>query len=498
MGLVSRLGALRLRGMSVRSKLILVAATPILVAGGLLLALFFWGHAATARAYEDAIAWERHSRALQNLDWAVRFYLDSVSDRVTQDALPHSMESAKALVRSRAEALGLAKHFDAAEYADEERLDDHLRELIDEGERVGHDPAHLRVMEAKFHDVIGPEIRARVADEEEGSERAIRAANALSHNMHVGGIAIAVLALLGAIGAAMVAVRRFGGRVASLEATAARVAAGHLEGELPVTSSDELGRLAGSLNAMVAALRSQRARQLEFLAAVAHDLKNPLGVMHLSTEMLVQKADLPQPVRNKSIALIHRQIARLRRMVDDLLDASVIEAGALKLALQACDLAAVARNVVELYEESSPRHALRLAVPAEPATAICDPTRIAQVLDNLVNNAIKYSPAGGTIDVIITADADAVDLAVQDTGPGIDPSMREVIFEPFRRGAPSKDVVPGVGLGLSTCRRIAVAHGGRIEVSSEPGRGATFRVHLPRRLAAAAAASAPAREAPGA
>jgi len=472
--------------MSVRQKLILLSSAPVFVTGGLLLVLSLWGHEISAKAYDDAIAWERHAMALQNLSWAARFYFDSVADRIEEEPLPHGAESREALVRARAEALRLSRRFSPAEQAAEEHLGADLLELVQEGELVGKDPERLRALAAKYRDPISKEIRHRVEEEEKGSERALRAADDLSHTMHVGGVAVALLVLLTAVGASVVTVRGFGRRIASLEAAAARVAGGHLEEEVPVTSGDELGRLAGSLNTMLEALRRQRTTQLGFLAAVAHDLRNPLGAMRLSTEMLLQATGLPpEPILRKSLALSHRQIERLERMADDLLDATSIEAGELKLTPRACDLGAIARDVIELYATTSSRHELHLSAPAEPVVMVCDPTRVAQVLENLVNNAIKYSPAGGAVDVTLAAGAEEVVASVADTGPGIEPGMLEAIFEPFRRVSPSKDVLPGVGLGLSICRRIVVAHGGRIDVLSKPGQGTKFEVHLPRQVAAA-------------
>jgi signal transduction histidine kinase len=473
--------------MSVRKKLLLLSAAPVFVTGGLLLALFFWGHTITSRAYEDAMAWERHATVLRNLDWAARFYVDGMADRIAEDPFPHVEESREALARARAASISLSRRFTRAEQEDDGRLDARLGELVAEGERVGQDRDRLRALAVKYRDTISDEIRRRVKEEEEGSARAIRAADELAHTVRAGGFAVSLLTLLAAVGASVLAVRGFSRRIASLEAVAARVAGGHLEQGVAVTSDDELGRLAGSLNTMIEALRRQRARQLGFLAAVAHDLRNPLGGMRLSTEMLLKANGVPpEPVIRKSLALIHRQIERLGRMADDLLDATSIEAGELKLAPRSCDLAAVMRDVIDLHAGTSPRHELRLSAPSEPVAVVCDPTRIAQVLDNLVNNAIKYSPDGGALDVTLAAGAEEIVISVADTGPGIDPAMIEAIFEPFRRASTSKDVLPGVGLGLWICRRIIVAHGGRIDVVSEPGRGSTFRVHLP-----CSAASAP-------
>jgi signal transduction histidine kinase len=295
---------------------------------------------------------------------------------------------------------------------------------------------------------------------------------------------VALIVLLSAVGLSVVAARGFGGRVASLEAAAARVAAGDIEQEAPVTSTDDLGRLAGSLNRMIEALRRQRTRQLGFLAAVAHDLRNPLGAMHLATQGLLARKDVSGDASlHKSLTLIERQIQRLSRLANDLLDAASIEAGELKLEQRPCDLASVARDVTELYASTSDQHELHLSVPPEPVMVMCDSIRISQMLENLVKNAIKYSPAGGSVDVAVEPAPEEVVVSVADMGVGIDPAMLSAIFEPFRRLASTKDVTPGVGLGLSTCRRIAAAHGGRIEVESELGRGTKFEVHLPRQRA---------------
>jgi len=471
--------------MSVRRKLYLFSAAPVFVAGALLLALFLWSHEVTSRAYKDAIAWERHARALENLDWAARYYFNSVAERIAQAPLLREAASRDTLARARAASLLLSRQFSADEQATDERLDAHFVEFVDQVERVGEDRGRLSALTAKYRDLISEQIRRRVEDEEQGSASAIRAANDLSRDVRLGGFAIAGLALLAAIAAAVVAVRGFGARITSLERAASRVAAGHLEGDVPITSSDELGRLTGSVNTMLAALRHQRARQLEFLAAVAHDLKNPLGAMRLSTKVLLRASALPpEPVVRKCVTLVDRQIERLERLVDDLLEATTIEAGELTLAPRSCDLVAVARETIELYEGTSALHELRLSVRAEPVVVVCDPARISQVLNNLVSNAIKYSPAGGAIEVSLAASAEEIIVSVADTGVGIEPGMLEAIFEPFRRISPSKAVLPGVGLGLSICRRIVVAHGGHIEVVSEIGRGTEFRVHLPHRASA--------------
>ena len=474
----------RRRGLSVSSKLFLLSGGPVLLTGTLLLALFFWGHGYTSTAYAEALAWARHAEVLRDLDWAARFYVDSVADRFTEDPLPHQAESKEKLRRARGEALSLTRSFSPEEQAAQKRLDAQLDALIEEAERVGGDRGRLRAVTGRYYSVIDGGIRRRVEEEAEGTAVAFRRAHAFSSALRVGGFALAFLALLTAVGVSLLAIRGFGGRVASLQAAAARVAAGDLERDVPVTSADELGRLAGSLNVMIDALRRQRTRQLGFLAAVAHDLRNPLSAMRLSTQSLLYQTDVSsEPSFRKALSLVERQIARLARLADDLLDAASIEAGELKLERKACDLTAVVLDVTELYVGSSPTHELRVSVPDEPVMLFCDPTRIAQTLDNLVSNAVKYSPAGGTVEVMLAAAAEEVVISVADTGAGIEPAMFEAIFEPFRRVSATRDVIPGVGLGLSICRRIVAAHGGRIEVASEVGRGTRFEVHLPRHAA---------------
>jgi signal transduction histidine kinase len=112
----------------------------------------------------------------------------------------------------------------------------------------------------------------------------------------------------------------------------------------------------------------------------------------------------------------------------------------------------------------------------------CDGTRISQVLNNLLNNAIKYSPRGGRVQVELSTAPDAARVSVTDSGVGIPATELESIFEPFRRSSTTRDTIPGIGLGLAVGRRIIEAHGGRIEVHSEEGIGTTFRLSLPRGL----------------
>jgi signal transduction histidine kinase len=190
----------------------------------------------------------------------------------------------------------------------------------------------------------------------------------------------------------------------------------------------------------------------------------------------------PPPAEEKKVhtlALIGAQVSRLQRMVDDFLDARSIESGQLGLQLQLLDVRTLAQEAVDLNAGSSIAHRIVYSAPNSPVQVFCDGARIAQVLNNLVSNAIKYSPRGGDVLVSVVVAGDEATLAVRDSGIGIAPADTKHIFEPFRRTRASREIAPGVGLGLSVARRIVEAHGGRIEVDSKLGAGSTFRVHLP-------------------
>ncbi len=237
----------------------------------------------------------------------------------------------------------------------------------------------------------------------------------------------------------------------------------------------ELRDLDDAFNDMADTIRGLRHDQLTFLAGVAHDLRNPLSVLKMNMQML--ERELGPAVTPKRVKLLDRQIDRLARMAGDLLDATRIEAGELDLQMQDLDLRDAARAMVDLYEPTSPSHAIVLDLPTQPVVVHGDPHRIEQVVGNLLSNAIKYSPGGGQVRVVVTAGKEAM-LAVSDEGVGIPEDELANVFLPFCRPVVVEGAA-GAGLGLSVSRRIISAHGGHIEVDSIRGKGSTFRVMLP-------------------
>lgn len=247
----------------------------------------------------------------------------------------------------------------------------------------------------------------------------------------------------------------------------------------PEAGVSEIREITRGLNDTVAELGRRRTETLEFVSAVAHDLRNPIQALKLATAIPHDRPLPPEPTLRARLELIARQTGRLNRMLDDLLDVTRIEAGRLPLDIQEENLTALAKDSVALHRGLSDKHQLILSAPRRPVYVRCDGTRISQVINNLVNNAIKYSPDGGKVRVIVREEPGWATVSVRDEGVGIARSELGTIFQPFRRSPTTRGEIPGIGLGLSVALRIVEAHGGTIDVESEPGRGSTFRIRLP-------------------
>lgn len=295
--------------------------------------------------------------------------------------------------------------------------------------------------------------------------------NHMANLLGLGAFALVILVSVGLIASARAflyrpvvdlvgAMRRFGRGDWSARAPAARVA-----------EFDEIGR---TFNAMRDELADTRQRQMQFVGSVAHDLRNPLQTLQIA--LALDERGIP-----RSPERARRQIERLQRMVTDLLDITRIDTNTLELRPVDADLRALAREVIDLFRDDPSQREIRLRESATPVTTRCDTGRIQQILENLLGNAIKYSPPEAPIEVEVASDEaqGIARLEVTDLGIGIEPGDVERIFEPFRRAERGRETAEGVGLGLWASRRIAEAHGGTIEVESVPGRGSTFRLVLP-------------------
>jgi signal transduction histidine kinase len=272
--------------------------------------------------------------------------------------------------------------------------------------------------------------------------------------------------------------------IVELAGTVERYGRGDRAARAPEAGSVELVEIGRRFNEMAANLESQREARVAFLGRVAHDLRNPITALRMQAQRYGPDDPPPDGERlRRLLEVLNRQITRLDRMLGDLLDSARVEAGKLELRLIAEDLRPVVRDACAPFVDLSPQHALEVVVPEGEVRVRCDRLRFEQVIANLVSNAIKYSPSGGTVRVALEAHDGEAAVAVTDEGIGISEADRARLFEPFRRVGISREGVPGVGLGLYGVRKIVEAHGGCVEVDSAPGRGSTFRVTLP--LAAA-------------
>jgi PAS domain S-box-containing protein len=229
-------------------------------------------------------------------------------------------------------------------------------------------------------------------------------------------------------------------------------------------------------------------RMNEFLAMLAHELRNPLAPIRNAVSVL-QMTSSQDPNVDWTREVLDRQVGHLTRLVDDLLDVSRITTGKITLMHEPVDLVQVVHRAVEASRPliDSRGHALELGVPGSEVRVIGDATRLTQVVVNLLNNAAKYTPEGGTISVRAMARGGYATLSIADTGIGIRPEMQSRIFELFSQGDRALDRSEGgLGIGLTIVQRLVTMHGGRVTVSSQgPGRGSEFVVQLPLAVPAA-------------
>lgn len=218
----------------------------------------------------------------------------------------------------------------------------------------------------------------------------------------------------------------------------------------------------------------------DFLSIASHELKTPLTPLRLHLQMLKQALEAGQPVAPGRVDKALGQVHRLSALVNDLLDASCVGAGRMELQRTPLSLPEVVREVFSDFRGISEHHALTYEGPDEDLLVQGDRGRLAQVLTNLLENALKYSPLGGAVRVTLTHSGEAAVITVADSGIGIPKEEQAHLFERFfrARNAPVSGF-GGLGLGLYICRDIVERHGGHIWVESELGRGSMFHVSLP-------------------
>ncbi|HEY5486689.1 MAG TPA: HAMP domain-containing sensor histidine kinase [Candidatus Limnocylindrales bacterium] len=310
----------------------------------------------------------------------------------------------------------------------------------------------------------------------------------------VGFLALTSLgALLFAIVVASVLARRFTTPLRRLTEAARALAEGDLARRVPAdrarTGATEITVLSRQFNAMAAqveetmdVIRRDRDTGREFLADVSHELRTPLAALRTFNELLQEKAGNDVAARAEFLESSAQQIERLDWLAQNLLELSKLDSGLVRLDLRPDDLRATVQSAVEQAEAAAERRGVRLTTefPETPLVVRHDPQRLGQVVSNLVGNALKFTPRGGSVVVTLGEYRHGARIQVIDTGVGIDPTELPHIFERFYRGARASEArSSGSGLGLAIVRSVVEMHGGRVMVESRLHVGSTFTVTLP-------------------
>jgi signal transduction histidine kinase len=248
------------------------------------------------------------------------------------------------------------------------------------------------------------------------------------------------------------------------------------------------------------ALRAAGRQKDDFLAMLGHELRNPLSAIASASHVLRRAQDRPDLVATAS-GVVDRQVRHMARLIDDLLDVSRVTRGMVTLVTRPLDLAALVGGIVESWRAANRFDAHEVSVTAAPAWVMGDAARLEQIVTNLLENALKYTPAGGRVHVGVAPDGTQAVLDVTDTGAGLTPELASRMFELFVQGErPLDRHQGGLGIGLTLVKRLAELHGGVVAgTSAGPGRGASFVVRLPAIAPPADAAAPPetrARETP--
>jgi signal transduction histidine kinase len=289
-----------------------------------------------------------------------------------------------------------------------------------------------------------------------------------------------VLALvIGSVIAALVTLVMSGqltGRVEKLADGVRALGGGDLAARVPVEGGDEIAALASSFNSMAAGLEQSETQRRQMVSDVAHELRTPLTNL---IGLVAAARDGLRPANDELLGVLAEEADHLNRLVDDLRDLALSDAGELKLARDAVDVSALVGRVASSFTGNAQNVRVELDAP-HGVIALADERRLGQVLRNLVQNAVTHSAHTTTVRIGVTRDAEHVTVEVRDQGPGIPAEHLDRIWERFYRVDPSRArATGGMGLGLSVAKRLVEGMGGSITVESVVGEGTSFRVELP-------------------
>ncbi len=263
--------------------------------------------------------------------------------------------------------------------------------------------------------------------------------------------------------------------------TVKRVAQGDFNERLPVKEPQEIRELALAVNYLIDRLQNlERARQ-KLLANLVHELGRPLGALRTAIQALGKGATHDAQLMTDLLAGMDEETIRLQHLLDDLNGLYDQVLGTLELDQKSLDLQEWLPQVLSPWQETAQAKGVSWEneINSNLPNIQADPLRLGQALGNLASNAIKFTPSGGKVRFSATQQKDEICMTFQDNGPGILAEDQEKIFQQFYQGETGRRVKQGMGLGLSIARDLVVAHGGRMELSSQPGKGSQFTIRLP-------------------
>jgi signal transduction histidine kinase len=264
-----------------------------------------------------------------------------------------------------------------------------------------------------------------------------------------------------------------------MASAARRMETGDYSVRVQTRSRDEVGKLAAAFNRMSGELENLEQSRRDLVANVSHELKTPITAIRAHLENLLDGVEQPDPA---TLGLMLAQVERLGRLVDQLLDLSRLESGEVPLRIEPLPLQPLVDDLISEIDMAIPGRGVQVRndVPTDLPALSADRERIHQVLFNLVDNAVRFTPAGGSVTVTARRRNGSVEVAVSDTGAGIPPEHLPRLFERFYRADPARSRGDGgTGIGLAIARSVVEAHGGQIRAQSEPGLGSVFTFDLP-------------------
>jgi signal transduction histidine kinase len=273
--------------------------------------------------------------------------------------------------------------------------------------------------------------------------------------------------------------------IRALTGATERLAQGELSQRVEVGGDDEIARLADTFNRMAASLQQAEQSRRAMTADIAHELRNPLAVQRANLEAI---QDGIYPLRPENLEPILEQNHLLTRLVEDLRTLALADADELDLDRTQVDIVNLAKRVVDRFQPQMMTNQIHvdLSSPEKCAPISLDPGRIEQILGNLLSNAMRYTPAGGHIDIALNCSQSRIQLVVRDSGPGIPEEALPYIFERFYRADKARSRSEGgSGLGLAIARQLARAHGGTLTAENHPEGGAVFTLSIPNEKFAA-------------